>query len=213
MIINKDKSFCFRITHRDNLVHILTNGIVNKYHKKNDGAFVSIGNPEIIDVRSSTRVNLNDYGCVGEYVPFYFTPRSIMLYNIVTGYQAPKVRLRSKDEIIVIRCLIAKLAEQPKWFFTDGQANDGESIHYNDLKYLNKIDWNCIQKSDFSKTDGDYDRQRRYQAEFLVHEFVPVLSIESICVYNEQMKESTEDILTAMDLKIPVYIYKNYFFD
>ena len=212
-IINKDKTFCYRITHRDNLAHLLAHGLVNKHHENAGSNFVPIGNLEIIDVRSDTEVNIEGYGSIGSYVPFYFTPRSIMLLNIVTGYYAPKVPKRNKDEIIVIRCRIEDLTKEPKWFFTDGQANDGETTHYNDLSYLNKVDWNCIQQSNFRKSDGDYDRQRRYQAEFLVYNTVPVKRIESICVYSNTMKEWAEQKINAVGLKIPVHISKLYFFD
>lgn len=213
MIINKNKKYCYRIIHRDNLGHILKNGIVNKLHKDADTDFVAIGNLEIIDVRSSTQVKIDGYGNIGEYVPFYYTPRSIMLFNIVTGYYAPKVPRRNKDEIIVIRCLIEKLAHNSKWFFTDGQANDGETNHYNDLSYLNNIDWACIQQSNFNKSDGDYDRQRRYQAEFLVYDSVPVNCIESISVYNRTMEQKVVEEIQHANLEIPVHIYKPYFFD
>lgn len=213
MVINRDKKFCYRVTHRDNLAHILEHGLVNKDHAKADENFVSIGNHEIIDVRSSTEVNLNGYGFIGEFVPFYLTPRSIMLFNIITGHYAPKVPKRSKDELVVIRCCIATLATRPKWFFTDGQANDGETSHFNDLNHLNRIDWNCIQNSNFSKSDGDYDRQRRYQAEFLVHKVVPANCIESISVYNDKMKTWAEKQVNERELDIPVHIHKPYFFD
>lgn len=213
MAVNTNKKFCYRITHRDNLLHLLKHGLLNKHHADADEDFVSIGNLEIIDVRSSTEVKLKGYGNIGDYVPFYFTPRSIMLYNIITGYYAPKVPKRDKEEIIVIRCLIDNLIKEPKWFFTNGQANDGETAHFNDLSDLEKIDWNSIQQSNFSKSDGDYDRQRRYQAEFLVHNLVPVKRIESICVYNDAMKKWAEQNINKLGLEIPTHINKPYFFD
>lgn len=213
MTINKHKSFCYRITHRDNLTHMLRHGLISGHHPSADGKFVSIGNPEIIDVRSATAVDIVGYGYIGDYVPFYFTPRSIMLYNIVTGYYAPKVPRRNKEEILVIRCLIDRLAQLSQWFFTDGQANDKQSNHYNNLLYLNQIDWNCIQQSNFSKSDGDYDRQRRYQAEFLVHHSVPVGYIESICVYSEEVKEWAAQQVKGAGYIIPLHVHKPYFFD
>jgi hypothetical protein len=213
MLINKHRNFCYRITHRDNLDHVLKYGLVNKHHINADKNFVAIGNLEIIDVRGDTKVNLPGYGNVGEYVPFYFTPRSIMLYNIVTGYYAPKVPKRGKNEIIIIRCHIEDLVQGNKWFFTDGQANDGETAHYDDIRYLDQIDWDCIQQSNFNKSDGDYDRQRRYQAEFLVRNEVPAAQIQSVCVYNEAVKGWAEQKINAAGLKIPVYIHQQYFFD
>ena len=87
------------------------------------------------------------------------------------------------------------------------------AAHFNDLKYLNHIDWNCIQYGNFSKSDGDFDRQRRYQAEFLVHNFVPANCIESINVYNEKMKTRVAEQVNQAELEIPVHIHTPYFFD
>lgn len=211
MIINPHKKYCYRITHRDNLAHILARGLLNKNHAKADPRFVAIGNPEIIDVRSTTPVRLAGYGFVGEYVPFYFTPRSIMLYNIITGYWAPRVPQRAREEIIVVRCLLEELAGQPNWFFTDGQANDGESNHYGHLKHLNKIDWDCIHHSKFAKSD-DYDRPRRYQAEFLVRDQVPAACFESICVYSKKMQAWTQEQVNAAGKMFKVNVIPDYFF-
>jgi hypothetical protein len=213
MVINASKKYCYRITHRENLVHLLTNGLVNKSHIKASPDFLPIGNLEIIDVRGSTEVKILGYGYIGDYIPFYFTSRSIMLFNILTGYYAPKVSARTKDELIVIRCLVSELAKLPRWFFTDGQANDGETIHYNDLDAINMIDWDCIHQSNFKKSDGDYDRPRRYQAEFLVHNEVPIEYIDSICVYNDTMKTWAEEEIKNKGFKIPVVTQKAYFFD
>jgi hypothetical protein len=213
MILNKNRDFCYRITHQDNFAHLLKFGLVHKNHAQADANFVAIGNSEIIDVRGTTPVRIEGYGNIGDYVPFYFTTRSIMLYNIITGYYAPKVPRREKDELIAIRCKISTLTREQQWFFTDGQANDGESRHYNHLRHLNNIDWDCIQHSNFSKSDGDYDRQRRYQAEFLVYNQVPTACIESINVYTAEMKNWAEQEIKRAGLKIPVNVQKYYFFD
>lgn len=120
-MINKHRKYCYRITHIRNLPLLLQNGIVNKHHPNASNNYIEIGNPEIIDVRSNMPVKINNYGMIGDYVPFYFTPKSIMLYNIITGYRHPVVQKRNKSEILVIRCLIEELTSLPQWFFTDGQ--------------------------------------------------------------------------------------------
>jgi hypothetical protein len=105
----------------------------------------------------------------------------MMLFNIITGYQAPLVPKLKKEEIIVIRCLTENLSTANQFFFTDGQANvTSITNHYNNLKDLDKIDWEIIQNGDFKKSAADSDKQRRYQAEFLGHHHVPVNFIESI---------------------------------
>lgn len=213
-MINEHQKFCYRITHLQNLPLILQNGIVNKNHLTASTEFIAIGHPEIIDVRSTTPVKIDGYGRIGDYVPFYFTPKSIMQYNIITGYQAPVVPKRKPEELLVVRCLISELSKLPRWFFTNGQANikDGTVKHFNDLRHLDTIDWEAIQNSNFSKSDGDYDRPRRYQAEFLVHSQVPLAQIESLNVYNQAAADYVNNLLNTNNINLAVNIIPQYFF-
>lgn len=211
MAINTSKRFVYRIIHRDNLLDLLTHGLVNRMHENATKDFVIIDDTDVIDWRIIEPVKIRGYGSIGDYIPFYFTPRSIMLFNIITGFRHPKVLKRNKDEIIVIRCLIKELARRPQWFFTDGQALT--SKHYNNLVYLDQIGWESIQASVFNKTRNDPDRQRRYQAEFLVFETVPIECIESLTVYDEAMRSWVESLVKSKNLSIAVHIHKSYFFD
>jgi hypothetical protein len=135
-----------------------------------------------------------------------------MLYNIISGYWHPLVPKRNRSEILIIRCLISDLAKLPQWFFTNGQGNDMASNHYNNLINLGQIDWHSIQNSDFSKSDGDYDRQRRYQAEFLVYKEVPFTSIESLIVYNVEASNIVTEVLNQKNINLAVNIQQQYFF-
>ncbi len=213
-VINGDKSFCYRITHIDNLSHILDHGILNKNHPKASDGYIQIGHPEIIDVRSTTPVRIHDHGNIGDYVPFYFTPKSVMLYNIQTGYYAPLVPMRRPEEILVIRCKMVDLAHYAsRWFFTDGQANDVASRHYNDLSQLDAIDWENIYACNFKKSDGNTDRARKYQAEFLVQHEVQVDWIESFCVYNENASKKVNNLLNNTNFThISVHTHAQYYF-
>lgn len=212
-LINRNRRYCYRITHIRNLPLILQNGIVTKNHANASDEYIHIGNPEIIDARSTTPVRINGYGNIGDYVPFYFTPKSIMLYNIITGYWHPLVPRRNRNEILVIRCLIDELTQLPRWFFTDGQGNDMASSHFNDLAELDKIDWECIQQSSFSKSADDFDKPRRYQAEFLIHNYVPLESMESLNVYDQASAENVQNELDQNNINLAVNIQPKYFFE
>ncbi len=212
-LINQNRNYCYRITHIQNLPHILEKGIVAKNHPDASGDYLQIGNPEIIDVRSTAPVKLEGYGNIGDYVPFYFTPKSMMLYNIITGYRAPLVPKRQREEILVVRCLIDTLATHETWFFTDGQGNDAVTNHFNDLADLGQLDWASIQHSNFSKSDGDFDRARRYQAEFLVYQQVPIAHIESLNVYNQVAADHVKGLLAEKNItNIAVNVQPLYFF-
>lgn len=211
-LLNENREFCYRIIHIDNLQLLLQNGIVTKYHAAASHEYVEIGNPSIIAGRDNLEIKIEGYGKLGEYVPFYFTPRSPMLYNIITGQKHPKVKKRERSEIIVIRCLISELVKQPYWFFTNGNAFDGLSNHYNELKYLEQIDWISINKSLFKNDEEDYNRMHKYQAEFLVRENVPLNCIESLNVFDRNTHDVLKNILTENNINLAVNIQPQYFF-
>lgn len=213
IIINKNKKFVYRITHIQNLPHVLQEGLCTKHHPFANPHFISIGNPSIISTRDTTPVKIAEYGNIGDYVPFYFTPRSIMQYNIVTGYYALVVPKVAREDILVIRCLITTLATSWQFFFTYGQANDAFSNHFKNTAHLNNLDWSNIQASNFSKSDGDFDRQRRYQAEFLVHHHIPISMIESFNVYNQKAATFVQTELSKAGITtMPVRIQTAYYF-
>ncbi|GLR91429.1 DarT ssDNA thymidine ADP-ribosyltransferase family protein [Bradyrhizobium iriomotense] len=83
-----DNALIFRITHKDNLpelLWILDNGLHCRNSDKQDPNFVNIGLVELIDKRKTWAVPLSPKETLSDYVPFYFTPRSITAYNIHTG--------------------------------------------------------------------------------------------------------------------------------
>ena len=211
-MINESHQYCYRVTHIENLPLLIQNGIVSKHHPKADKSYINIGHIEIVGLREKMNVKLEGYGHIGEYVPFYFTPRSIMLLNIITGVNNQFVPKRAKDELLIICCNILKLTTLPNWFFTDGQGNNNLTKHYNDMTQLGSIDWESIVKSDFSKKDNDIDRFRRYQAEFLVHNEVPISYIDSLYVFNKKAFNYVTDVLNENSINLPVNIQTRYFF-
>lgn len=206
------KKFCYRVTHIRNLRLILMERKLRSNYSIENQEFHSIGNPDIIRIRKIRSVKIPGYGSIGDYVPFYFTPRSIMLYNIITGIYDPVVPKRDATELIILRCSIAQLVNLSRWFFTDGQANNFLTNHYNDLRHLDKIDWACIQNGDFTKSPEDYDRPRRYQAEFLVFREVPLEYVESINVLSEETASNVQRELSQINCNLAVNIRPDYFF-
>src|SRR6185437_10314171 len=100
-ILGADKALIFRITHRDNIPDILKNGLHCRNSEHVDPGFVPIGNPEIIDKRKARHVACRPGGTLADYVPFYFTPCTPMLYNIVSGHNGLKRYGRSEIVVLV----------------------------------------------------------------------------------------------------------------
>src|SRR5437879_3349079 len=95
--LNPGKARIFRITHVSNVPWALANGLHCSNSAQSDPNYVQIGNSELITRRTTRVVPVPPGGTLSDYVPFYFTPYSPMLYNIKTGYNG--ITKRSMDEI------------------------------------------------------------------------------------------------------------------
>lgn len=84
---------------------------------------------------------------------------------------------------------------EKNFVFTDGHAIMAFTEFYNDLKYLDKIDWQTMESKYWFDSEEYPDRRRRRQAEFLIHTQVELDLFLGIGVYNQQMKDHVENIL------------------
>jgi len=195
----------YRILHFDNLAHVFKNGLYIRNHPSSDPDYINIGNSAIINTRETFPVKIYKYGCLGDYIPFYFGTQSIMLYNILTGHGG--LKKYPPDNIVYLCCFVEDLVKtSSKYFFTDGQANKKFTKHFTELSDLNNVDWEIVNSSDFRMTEEDPDRPRKYQAEFLVYKHVPVSCISKIVVYNRKRKNDVKSLLDNNGLDIEVNI-------
>lgn len=79
-----NKVYIYRMTHIDNIPHIIENGITHKDSDKSNINYKSIGDSSIINTRDDFL--MPNGSLLGEYIPFYLGPRSPMLYVIQNGY-------------------------------------------------------------------------------------------------------------------------------
>ena len=107
---------------------------------------------------------------MGDYVPFYYAPRSPMLYSIKCG-NVPGVE-PDQDRIVY---LVARTEDfsAPSFVVSDGNAaHDLTSFHGSHEAIHTHVDWEIMRATYWANTDEDGDRMRRRMAEFLVHRFV-----------------------------------------
>ncbi|WP_028988332.1 type II toxin-antitoxin system toxin DNA ADP-ribosyl transferase DarT [Thermicanus aegyptius] len=203
----------YHMTHIANLRKILKDQGLKAHNliKQKNVEYVNLAHQSIQDQRATTRVPLSPNGTLHDYVPFYFAPRSPMLYSItrgnVEGYnegQEPLIYIKSTVQIAVDRGM--------GWVFTDGHAIMYYSEFYNKLYELRNIDWKLMSAIYWSDTPEDNDRRRRRQAEFLVHHFFPWSAVQEIGVLNKKRQQEVQSILDHFDSKIPVHIKREWYF-
>src|SRR5579859_3001277 len=97
----------YHITHFSNLPGIIASGGLSCDRIAREIDCVKIGHRHIKERRLERKVPLSPGGCVGDYVPFYFAPRSPMLYAIHNGFvegynsgQSEVVHLVSSAEMV-----------------------------------------------------------------------------------------------------------------
>jgi hypothetical protein len=187
--LSADRALIFRITHRDNVPWILEHGLHCRNAGTTDAHFVSIGNPELISKRHYRTVPCAPGGTLSDYVPFYFTPFSPMMYNIKTGWGG--IRKCNNEEIAIIVSSLRKIAgASTKFLFTDRHAYLEAAEFYSDLAYLNEIDWPILCDRDFKRDPEDPDKVERYQAEALIHRHLPVESLLGVACYDDSTTNS-----------------------
>lgn len=133
---------------------------------------------------------------VGACVPFYFCPRSVMLYLIhrrnaelaYQGGQAPIIHLQAD-----LGAVVAWANAQPaRWAFTLSNAGSYFFEDRNDLARLGEINWAAVQASNWG---GGLKEGK--QAEFLLEHHLPWHLIERIGVQSATVYRQVVNALPA----------------
>ena len=210
-LLNPERALIFRIVHRDNIPWILRNGLHCRSSNRLDPNFVSIGNPSLISDRQHVAVPIQPRGTLSDYVPFYFTPHSVMLFNIKTGYRG--IQQRRNDEIAILVSSIPKLAKDKiRYVFTDRHARLATAEFFDGTEALVRIDWKILQNRDFSRDNNDLGKMERYQAEALVHRHLPVNSLLAIACYNAQERDRVNALVRQAGLGLRVISQPGWYF-
>lgn len=189
----------YHIVHKDRLLSILQDGYLlsDAVIRQKNTALPMIGMQDIKDRRLTKSLNRYSDLTVGQCVPFYFCPRSIMLYlihqrNLNLQYQ------NGQDNIIHLQADFYQVinwanTQSPKvrWVFTTSNAGSNYFEDYNQLSDLNKINWNAVNAKYWS---DPYIKEGK-QAEFLIEQKFPIHLIEQIGVYNQSVYGEVRQII------------------
>jgi ssDNA thymidine ADP-ribosyltransferase DarT-like protein len=157
----------YHITHVENLAGMIHEGRLwcDVQRLSRNLVNTNIGYSHIKERRMRHPVTVAAGGTLGNYVPFNFCPRSVMLYVVAQGHehyssgQRPIVHLVSSIQVV--------LATGRPWFFTDRHADLGYASLFGTLDRLDEVDWSVMPRKYWS----DPDVQEKRQAEFLVHDW------------------------------------------
>lgn len=206
----------YHITHLANLAGIIAAGglwcdAFRAAEVASGVSVVGIAHQHIKDRRAKKVVNRAAGGTLADYVPFYFAPRSPMLYTIsrgnVAGYNGGQEQVIHLTSTVEKACMLDK-----PWCFTDGHADMELSKQFGQLANLDKIDWNIMKEIWWHDTIQDGDRKRRRQAEFLVHRLFPWIAVTEIGVMSEKIAVLVRAVLSGTTHKPQVAVRADWYY-
>lgn len=201
----------YRITDYRNLPFILDNGMQCANSPTQDEGFHQIGFPTLIDKRKDHPVPVAPYGTLGDYVPFYFCPKSPMLYVIERGND-PEV-VGNVENIIYLVSTVEKVIALDKHFvYTDRNAKLEYAIFNNNVDHIKELPWDIIKSDNWGRLYGA-DRKELKQAEFLVNDFLPVDALIGIGCKTSDIQSKVNAILNERNLKIETKVKSEWYFN
>lgn len=200
-------NYLYRMTHIDNLPHILRYGITHCASANANQNYVPIGNLSLISGRNSRFIETvcgTEY-MLGDFIPFYFYARMPMLFNIQNGFGVPKLE---PDNIIYLIVRIDSITADParEYFFSDHHAMCKRAKFYG-KEHIGQIDELLDKEAILNNNWGDdYTIKERKQAEFLIKGDIPADLITRLVCYNESVKLTLTRMLEDANMAIPLTV-------
>lgn len=203
-----EKVYIFRMTHIDNISHILKNGVTHKNSSNSNKGYKSIGDNSLINSREN--FILPNEKPLGNYIPFYFGMRTPMLYVIANGFNGV-TPIESQNIVYCVSSVQKIIDLQIPFVYTDGHATNGLSDFYypDSINSIYKnVDFNAVKKK-YWIDENDLDLKRRKEAEFLIENDLPSSAIIGFVVYNADAKDKLVSCGTPAEI---IHIIPQYYF-
>ncbi len=206
----------YHITHGRNLAQIVADGCL-----WSDAEMLSRGGPQaaigISEIKKRSLEEL-DVEChpgtkVGQFVPFYFCPRSVMLYLLHRGNHPGLTYKEGQGPILHLEADLHEVvawadSQGRNWAFTDRNAGSYYFQAFRDVTQLGQLNWDHIANSDFR----DHLVKEAKQAEFLVFESFPWTLVRTIGVISERHAERVREIVSISDHRPDVQVQTGWYY-
>ncbi|GID27296.1 type II toxin-antitoxin system toxin DNA ADP-ribosyl transferase DarT [Paractinoplanes brasiliensis] len=192
----------YHFTHIENLAAIRQAGSLSCDLVARTGmTHTEVGARDIKESRRRRRIPIHPGGHVGDYVPFYFAPRSPMMYRISCEHRdrvPDRYQGGDKPLVYLVSTVRAVVDASLLWVATDGNAATATSEFTSSVEdMLRMIDWPLMEAERWNNTPEDPDRQRRRQAEFLVHRTVPLDVVSWVGVHDDRFRSRAGNVLAG----------------
>lgn len=150
---------------------------------------------------------------VGDCVPFYFCPRSVMLY-LIYKRNHPDLHYRGGQEEILHLELdllaVVKWANDHsrRWAITKSNVGATYFEDFSDLQRIDELDWGAIPATDWSASAV----KEAKQAEFLVETSVNWSLVEVVGVMNKRVRSDVNRIIGEASQRPCVRVHQEWYY-
>jgi hypothetical protein len=205
----------YHIVHIDRLPSVVADGCLwsDAVMVQRNGAGTVIGMNAIKQRRLGLPVSCHAGDCVGDFVPFYFCPRSIMLY-VIHRANHPDLAYRGGQEPIIHleadlnRVVAWANANGRKWAFSLSNAGAFYTQFRSHVGQLDEVNWPAIAANDFRRADVNEGKQ----AEFLLHHSFPWELIERAGVLSQGMAQQVANAMQGVAHRPRLEIRTDWYF-
>ena len=205
----------YHIVHVDRLASIIADDNLwcdaEIVQRKASGTTIGMGG--IKELRLRQPVNCHPGEFVGNFVPFYFCSRSVMLYLLSQGNH-PNLTYRGGQEPIVhleadLHEVVARANDSGRvWAFSLSNAAASYTQFRAGLDQLGEINWDAVAAHDWRAPDIKEGKQ----AEFLIHHSFPWNQVSRIGVRSRPTYDQVQAALEGATHRPRVEIKPNWYY-
>lgn len=198
----------YHFTHLENVPSILAGGdlLSDSAVRAASRLTAEAGDPAIKERRRRRSVPCGPGGFVGDYVPFYFAPRSPMMFKLSRGGVASFTG-DHRDLVYWVTDVAEVVGAGLPFVFSDRNAAVAVAEFSSDPSLLGDlsksaphsdfVDWPLMHSTFWNNTPEAPDRMERRMAEFLVHERVPINRFLGLAVHSEAHRARLERLFVS----------------
>jgi hypothetical protein len=214
-----ENPWIYHIVHVDRLASIAADGLLfcdaHLAQNPRPGTVIGMNN---IKHRRMTELQLASHPglYVGQCTPFYFCPRSVMLYMI--HRQNPELSYQGgQDEIVH---LVASMDETiawadangRRWAFTLSNAGSRDFEDRADRARIDEINWTAVHARQWAGGTVDPSIKRGKQAEFLLEHSFPLSLVKAIGTKSDRVAHKAAQALAGTPHQMTIKPVPNWYY-
>ncbi|SFS20099.1 type II toxin-antitoxin system toxin DNA ADP-ribosyl transferase DarT [Yoonia litorea] len=214
-----DKVRIFHIVHVDRLPSIIADGFLwsDAETRRRGSPGTTVGMQSIKDRRLTSLLTSHPGLTVGSCVPFYFCPRSVMLYLLHRGNHEGVTYQGGQQNIVHLVADVpatVQWAEQnnKRWAFTLSNAGSGYFEDRSDLGQLGEVNWDAVKATQWGGNGVSRDIKEGKQAEFLVEHAFPWECVLGIGVFSQVQGEHVTRLISGLTHKPKIGVRRNWYY-